>query len=136
MKNQFNTIGKIKKNFPLFFNKDVMEGFKSRIEKPFKVLDNGTYFVTSEIYESFYKYNSFNERLYPESKRVYNIRFAHLKDNQIYKVKQFKTMNEVLIYFDKLEFNNGGYRISQHDANLSKINILKKREDYKTTIDI
>ena len=49
---------------------------------------------------------------------------------------QLKTMNEVLIYFDKLEFNNGGYRISQHKANLSKINILKKREDYKTTIDI
>ena len=134
MKNQFNTIGKIKKNFPLFFNKDVMEGFKSKIEKPFKVLDNGTYFVTSEIYTS--KRITEHERIFLEKDRVYNIRYASLEDNQIYKTKQLKTMNEVLIYFDKLEFNNGGYRISQHKANLSKINILKKREDYKTTIDI
>ena len=134
MKNEFNTIGKIKKKFPLFFNKDVMEGFKSRIEKPFKVLDDGTYFVTSEIYTS--KRISEHERIYLEKDRVFNIRYACIKDNQIYKVKQFKTMNEVLIYFDKLEFNNGGFRISQHDANLAKINILKKREDYKTTIDI
>jgi len=134
MKNQFNTIGKIKKRFPLFFNKDVMEGFKSRIEKPFKVLDNGTYFVTSEIYKS--KRINEHERIYLEKDKVFNIRYASVKDNQIYKVKQFKTLNEVLIYFDKLEFNNGGYRISQHDANLSKINILKKRENYKTTIDI
>ena len=134
MKNQFNTIGEIKKNFPLFFNKDVMEGFKSKIEKPFKVLDNGTYFVTSEIYTS--KRISEHERIYLEKDRVFNIRYASIKDNQIYKTKQFKTMNEVLIYFDKLEFNNGGYRISQHDANLARINILKKRKDYKTTIDI
>ena len=134
MKNQFNTIGKIKRNFPLFFNKDVMEGFKSKIEKPFKVLDNGTYFVTSEIYTS--KMISEHERVYLEKDRVFNIRYVCIKDNQIYKVKQFKTMNEVLIYFDKLEFNNGGYRISQHDANLARINILKKREDYITTIDI
>ena len=134
MKNQFNTIGKIKKNFPLFFNKDVMESFKSRIEKPFKVLDNGSYFVTSEIYTS--KRINEHERIYLEKDRVFNIRYASCEDNQIYKTKQFKTMSEVIIYLDKLEFNNGGYRISQHDANLSKINILKKRENYKTTIDI
>ena len=134
MKNEFNTIGKIKKNFPLFFNKDVMESFKSRIEIPFKVLDSGTYFVTSEIYKS--KRISEHERIYLEKDRVFNIRYASFKDNQIYKTKQFKTMNEVLIYFDKLEFNNAGFRISQHEANLSKINILKKRENYKTTIDI
>ena len=134
MKNQFCTIGKIKKSFPLFFNRDVMEGFKSRIEKPFKVLDNGTYFVTSEIYTS--KRISENERIFLEKDRVFNIRYACIKDNQIYKTKQFKTMNEVLIYFDKLEFNNGGFMISQHDANQAKINILKKKEDYKTTIDI
>jgi len=134
MKNQFNTIGKIKKSFPLFFNKDVMEGFKSRIEKPFKVLDAGSYFVTSEIYTS--KRINEHERIYSEKDRVFNIRYVSIKDNQIYKIKQFKTINEVLIYFDKLEFNNGGFKISQHEANLSKINILKKREDYKTTIDI
>ena len=104
------------------------------IEKPFKVLDNGTYFVTSEIYTS--KRINEHERIYLEKDRVFNIRYACIKDNQIYKTKQFKTMNEVSIYFDKLEFNNAGFRISQHEANLSKINILKKREDYKTTIDI
>ena len=134
MKNEFNTIGKIKKNFPLFFNKDVMEGFKSRIEKPLKVLDNGTYFVTSEIYTS--KRINEHERIYLEKDRVFNIRYACIKDNQIYKSKQFKTMNEVSIYFDKLEFNNAGFRITQHDANLARINILKKREDYITTIYI
>ena len=127
MKNELTSISKIKKANKLFFKSSLMDSFKSQYYKNIKIFDNGTYFITSEIYETFYKYNSFHERLYPENKRVYNIRFIDCRDNNIYRIKQFKKLDNAIIYLDKLNHNNGGFRISEHKANMSRLNILNKQ---------
>ena len=50
MKNHLTSITKIKKEFPLFFKKEIMQSFNSKISKEVKVTDIGTYFITSEIF--------------------------------------------------------------------------------------
>ena len=50
-KNHLTSISKIKKEYPLFFNKVTMDHFNSIVYKDIKVLKDCTYFITSEILE-------------------------------------------------------------------------------------
>ena len=47
--NHLTCISKIKKEYPLFFNKVTMDHFNSIVYKDIKVLKDCTYFITSEI---------------------------------------------------------------------------------------
>jgi len=125
MKNHLTSMTKIKKEFPLFFKKSTMEAFNSKILKPIKVTDIGTYFITSEIYHKDNK----------EENRVYNLRlatciFRNKNENNIYTIKKYKTINEACIVLDKLLHDNGGFSISFHEANKARLNILNRTKEF------
>ena len=125
MKNQLTSITKIKKEFPLFFKKSTMEAFNSKILKPIKVTDIGTYFITSEIYHKDNK----------EENRVYKLRlatsiFKNKNKNTIYTIKKYKTINEAYIALDKLLHDSGGFRVSFHEANKARLNLLNRSKEF------
>ena len=117
--NQLTTISKIRRAFPAFFSKCQMDAFKSRAYDSVKVTESGTYFITSEIFD--YERIGEHEVVHHEKDRVFFVRFAN--ENDIYRIKKFKTLDRAKIYLDKLEHDTGGFRISQHEANQAKIRI-------------
>ncbi len=118
--NQLTTISKIRRAFPAFFSKCQMDTFKSRAYDSVKVTKSGTYFITSEIFkhERIGEY----EVIYHEKDRVFKVRFAD--ENDIYVIEEFDTLHRAKMYLDKLDHDNGGFRISQHEANQAKLRIL------------
>ena len=65
-KNNLTSISKIKKEYPLFFDKVTMNNFNSIVYKDIKVLKDCTYFITSE-----YSFSSIS--LYSSSEIVYGL---------------------------------------------------------------
>ena len=125
MKNHLTSITKIKKEFPLFFKKEIMQAFNSKISKEVKVTDIGTYFITSEIFTKDNK----------EENRVYKLRLAtciykNKEKNQIYTIKKYNTINEAYICLDKLLHDSGGLRISFHEANKARLNLLNRTKEF------
>ena len=125
MKNHLTSITKIKKEFPLFFKKEIMEAFNSKISKEIKKTDIGTYFITSEIFTKDNK----------EENRIYKLRlatciFENKEKNQIYTIKNYKTINEAYIALDKLMHDSGGFRVSFHEATKARLNLLNRSKEF------
>jgi len=118
--NQLTTISKIRKAFPAFFSKCQMDAFKSRAYDSVKVKESGTYFITSEIFK--YERIGEHEVIHHEKDRTFFVRFAN--ENDIYRIEEFETLHRAKMYLDKLDHDNGGFRISQHEANQAKLRIL------------
>ena len=119
--NQLTTISKIRKAFPAFFSKCQMDAFKSRAYDSVKVTEQGTYFITSEILK-YERVGDTHEIIHREEDRIYSVRFADSKS--INSIDKFDTLHRAKMYLDKLEHGNGGFRISQHEANQAKLRIL------------
>ena len=124
------TIKEIKKTYPLFFNKDLMEQFAGRFYDDVLATDKGSYFISSEVYD--YERISEHEINYPEKNRVFKVRFADklkgkgLEIGQINTIEQFTSLEDAKMYLEKLFFDNGGFRISQHEANMARLRIINK----------
>ena len=124
------TITDIKKFFPKFFDKSLMSQFSGKVYKNTVETDKGTYFISSEIYA--YERISEHEIDYPEKNRVFRIRFADkikgkgLEIAQINTIEQFLSLEEAKMYLEKLLHDNGGFRISQHEANMAKLRLSRK----------
>ena len=124
------TITDIKKVYPKFFNKSLMSQFSGKVYKNTVETDKGTYFISSEIYA--YERISEHEIDYPEKNRVFRIRFADkikgkgLEIAQINTIEQFLSLEEAKMYLEKLLHDNGGFRISQHEANMAKLRLSRK----------
>tara|TARA_R100000742_G_C4196576_1_gene26981 strand:- start:68 stop:451 length:384 start_codon:yes stop_codon:yes gene_type:complete len=124
------TITEIKKFFPKFFDKSLMSQFSGKVYKNTVETDKGTYFISSEIYA--YERIGEHEIEYPEKNRVFRVRFADkikgkgLEIAQINTVEQFLSLEEAKMYLEKLLHNNGGFRISQHEANMAKLRLSRK----------
>ena len=130
-KNHLTSISKIKKEYPLFFDKKTKDGFKSIIYKDVKVLKDCTYFITSEILE--YERISEHEIKYDEKNRVFKIRYVtvNCKVNCIRTCEhKFNTYHKALMYLDRLEHDNGGFMVSQHKANMA---LMRIQENYELT---
>ena len=97
-----------------------METHKSRIYDSVKVTESGTYFITSEIFK--YERIGEHEVIHHEKDRVFKVRFAD--ENDIYRIEECDTLHQAKMYLDKLDHDNGGFRISQHEANQAKLRIL------------
>ncbi len=119
--NQLTTISKIKKAHPLFFSSSVMETHKSRIYDSVKVTEQGTYFITSEILK-YERVGDTHEIIHREEDRLYSVRFADSLN--INSIEKFDTLHRAKMYLYKLDHDNGGFRISQHEANQAKLRIL------------
>ena len=119
--NQLTTISKIRRAFPAFFSKCQMDAFKSRAYDSVKVTESGTYFITSEILK-YERVGDTHEIIHREEDRIYSVRFADSKS--INSIDKFDTLHRAKMYLDKLEHGNGGFRISQHEANQAKLRIL------------
>ena len=123
-KNHLTSISKIKKEYPLFFNKKTIDDFKSIIYKDVKVLKDCTYFITSEILK--YERISEHEIKHDEKDRIFKIRYVTIncKINCIRTCEHtFNTYHRALMYLDKLEHDNGGFMVSQHKANMALMRI-------------
>ena len=124
------TITEIKKFFPKFFDKSLMRQFSGKVYKDTVETDNGTYFISSEIFA--YERISEHDIYYPEKNRVYRVRFADkikgkgLEIAQINTIEQFLSLEDAKMYLEKLLHNNGGFRISQHEANMAKLRLSRK----------
>ena len=124
------TITDIKKFFPKFFDKSLMSQFSGKVYKNTVETDKGTYFISSEIYA--YERISEHEIDYPEKNRVFRIRFADkikgkgLEIAQINTIEQFLSLEDAKMYLEKLLHDNGGFRISQHEANMAKLRLSRK----------
>tara|TARA_R100001440_G_scaffold633_1_gene1985 strand:- start:26 stop:442 length:417 start_codon:yes stop_codon:yes gene_type:complete len=128
-KNNLTSISKIKKEYPLFFDKVTMKNFNSIVYKDIKVLKDCTYFITSEILE--YERIRENEIKYDEKNRVFKIRYVtvNCKVNCIRTCEHtFKTYHQALMYLDKLEHDNGGFMVSQHKANMALMRIKENKK--------
>ena len=128
-KNNLTSISKIKKEYPLFFDKVTMNNFNSIVYKDIKVLKDCTYFITSEILE--YERIGEHEIKYDEKDRIFKIRYITIncKVNCIRTCEhRFKTYHEALMYLDKLEHDTGGFMVSQHKANMALMRIKENRE--------
>ena len=119
--NQLTTISKIKRAHPLFFVAPTMESFKSRVYDSVKVTEQGTYFITSEILK-YERVGDTHEIIHREEDRLYSVRFADSLN--INSIDKFDTLHRAKMYLDKLEHDNGGFRVSQHEANQAKLRIL------------
>ena len=127
--NHLTSISKIKKEYPLFFDKVTMKNFNSIVYKDIKVLKDCTYFITSEILE--YERTGENEIKYDEKNRVFKIRYVtvNCKVNCIRTCEHtFKTYHQALMYLDKLEHDNGGFMVSQHKANMALMRIKENKK--------
>ena len=124
------TITDIKKFFPKFFDKSLMSQFSGKVYKNTVETDKGTYFISSEIYA--YERISEHEIEYPEKNRVFRVRFADkikgkgLEIAQINTIEQFLSLEDAKRYLEKLLHDNGGFRISQHEANMAKLRLSRK----------
>ena len=124
------TIKEIKKAYPLFFNKRLMDQFAGRFYPEVVATDKGSYFISSEIFA--YERISEHEINYPEKNRVFKVRFADklkgkgLEIGQINTIEQFTSLEDAKMYLEKLFFDNGGFRISQHEANMARLRIINK----------
>ena len=124
------TITDIKKFFPKFFDKSLMSQFSGKVYKNTVETDKGTYFISSEIYA--YERISEHEIDYPEKNRVFRIRFADkikgkgFEIAQINTIEQFLSLEDAKMYLEKLLHDNGGFRISQHEANMAKLRLSRK----------
>ena len=123
-KNYLTSISKIKKEYPLFFNKKTIDDFKSIIYKDVKVLKDCTYFITSEILK--YERIGEHEIIHDEKDRIFKIRYVTIncKVNCIRTCEHIlESYHQALIYLDKLEHNTGGFVFSQHEANMALMRI-------------
>tara|TARA_R100000152_G_C6666891_1_gene104258 strand:+ start:124 stop:504 length:381 start_codon:yes stop_codon:yes gene_type:complete len=124
------TIKEIKKAYPLFFNKKLMDQFAGKVYPDVLATDKGSYFISSEVYA--YERISEHEINYPEKNRVFKVRFADklkgkgLEIGQINTIKEFTSLEDAKMYLEKLFFDNGGFRISQHEANMARLRIINK----------
>tara|TARA_R100001594_G_scaffold140473_2_gene185611 strand:+ start:535 stop:915 length:381 start_codon:yes stop_codon:yes gene_type:complete len=124
------TIKEIKKAYPLFFNKDLMEQCAGKFYPDVLATDKGSYFISSEIFA--YERISEHEINYPEKNRVFKVRFADKLKGKGLEIGQINTIQECLsyeaakMYLEKLFFDNGGFRISQHEANMARLRIINK----------
>ena len=123
-KNHLTSISKIKKEYPLFFDKKTKDSFQSIIYKDVKVLKDCTYFITSEILN--YERIGEHEIKHDEKDRIFKFRYVtvNCKVNSIRTCEHnFKTYHQALMYLDKLEHDNGGFMVSQHKANMALMRI-------------
>ena len=123
-KNHLTSISKIKKEYPLFFDKKTIDNFKSIIYKDVKVLKDCTYFITSEILK--YERIREHEIIHHEKDRVFKIRYVTIncKVNCIRTCEHIlESYHQALMYLDKLEHNTGGFVVSQHEANMALMRI-------------
>ena len=123
-KNHLTSISKIKKEYPLFFDKKTIDDFQSIIYKDVKVLKDCTYFITSEILK--YERIGEHEIKHDEKDRVFKIRYVtvNCKVNCIRTCEHtFNTYHRALMYLDKLEHDSGGFMVSQHKANMALMRI-------------
>lgn len=124
------TIKEIKKAYPLFFNERLMDKFAGKFYPDVVATDKGSYFISSEVFA--YERISEHEIEYPEKNRVFKIRFADklkgkgLEIGQINTIKECSSYEAAKMYLEKLFFNNGGFRISQHEANMARLRIINK----------
>ena len=128
-KNHLTSISKIKKEYPLFFNKKTIDNFKSIIYKDVKVLKDCTYFITSEILK--YERIREHEIKYDEKNRVFKIRYVtvNCKVNCIRTCEHIlESYHQALMYLDKLEHNTGGFVVSQHEANMALMRIGENKK--------
>jgi len=128
-KNNLTSISKIKKEYPLFFNKVTMDHFNSIVYKDIKVLKDCTYFITSEILE--YERIGEHEIKFDEKNRIFKIRYVTIncKVNCIRTCEhKFNTYHRALMYLDRLEHDTGGFMVSQHKANMALMRIKENRE--------
>jgi len=127
-KNNLTNISKIKKEYPLFFNKVNNDHFNSKVYKDVKVLKDCTYFITSEILK--YERIGEHEIKTNEKDRIYKIRYVTIncKVNCIRTCETLETYHQALIYLDKLEHDTGGFMVSQHKANMALMRIKENRE--------
>ena len=126
-KNHLTSISKIKKEYPLFFDKKTKDDFQSIIYKDVKVLKDCTYFITSEILK--YERIGEHEIRHNEKGRIFKIRYVtvNCKVNSIRTCEHnFKTYHQALMYLDKLEHNTGGFVVGQHEANMALMRIKEK----------
>ena len=128
-KNHLTSISKIKKEYPLFFDKKTINDFKSIIYKDVKVLKDCTYFITSEILK--YERISEHEIKHDEKDRIFKIRYVTInyKVNCIRTCEHiFESYHQALMYLDKLEHDNGGFMVSQHKANMALMRIKENKK--------
>ena len=124
------TIQEIKKAYPLFFNERLMDQFAGKFYPDVLATDKGSYFISSEIFA--YERISEHEINYPEKNRVFKVRFADKLKGKGLEIGQINTIQECLsyeaakMYLEKLFFDNGGFRISQHEANMARLRIINK----------
>ena len=124
------TIKEIKKAYPLFFDERLMDQFAGKFYDDVLATDKGSYFISSEIFA--YERISEHEINYPEKNRVFKVRFADklkgkgLEIGQINTIEQFTSLEDAKMYLEKLFFDNGGFRISQHEANMARLRITNK----------
>ena len=124
------TIQEIKKAYPLFFNEALMKQFAGKFYDDVLATDKGSYFISSEVYA--YERISEHEINYPDKNRVFKVRFADKLKGKGLEIGQINTIQECLsyeaakMYLEKLFFNNGGFRISQHEANMARLRIINK----------
>ena len=128
-KNHLTSISKIKKEYPLFFDKKTKDNFQSIIYKDVKVLKDCTYFITSEILK--YERIGEHEIIHNEKDRIFKIRYVtvNCKVNCIRTCEHtFNTYHRALMYLDKLEHDNGGFMVSQHKANMALMRIEENKK--------
>ena len=128
-KNHLTSISKIKKEYPLFFDKKTINDFKSIIYKDVKVLKDCTYFITSEILK--YERISEHEIKHDEKDRIFKIRYVTIncEVNCIRTCEHiFESYHQALMYLDKLEHDNGGFMVSQHKANMALMRIKENKK--------
>jgi len=124
------TIQEIKKAYPLFFNERLMDQFAGKFYDDVLATDKGSYFISSEVFA--YERISEHEINYPEKNRVFKVRFADKLKGKGLEIGQINTIQECLsyeaakMYLEKLFFDNGGFRISQHEANMARLRIINK----------
>ena len=107
-----------------------MDQFAGKFYPDVLATDKGSYFISSEVYD--YERISEHEINYPEKNRVFKVRFADklkgkgLEIGQINTIEQFTSLEDAKMYLEKLFFDNGGFRISQHEANMARLRIINK----------
>ena len=61
---------------------------------------------------------------------ITKIKYENKEKNQIYTIKKYNTINEAYIALDKLLHNSGGLRISFHEANKARLNLLNRTKEF------
>ena len=124
------TIKEIKKTYPLFFDKRLMDQFAGKFYPDVLATDKGSYFISSEIFA--YERISEHEINYPERNRVFKVRFADKLKGKGLEIGQINTIQECLsyeaakMYLEKLLHDSGGFVVSEHEANMARLRITNK----------